>query len=60
MINQTLALDDITFFVLMVGCGCCKWGALMLNGSGKYKQYITIRPFWTDVDANDTASVADV
>ena len=32
----------------------------MLNGSGKYKQYITIRPFWTDVDANDTASVADI
>ena len=32
----------------------------MLNGSGKYKQYITIRPFWTNVDANDTASVADL
>ena len=32
----------------------------MLNGSGKYKQFITIRPFWIDVDANDTASVADL
>ena len=32
----------------------------MLNGSGKYNQFDTIRPFWTDVDANNTASVADL
>ena len=61
MINQTMALHNVidTFFVLMMDYGCCKWEALMLNGIGKYNQFITIRPFWTNVDASDTASVAD-